>query len=307
MKVFHINNDKLNVLNEKKINLEKDIQSLIEKNLKVIYNIEFIASEFTIKNRRIDTLAYDPETNSFIIIEYKRDRSKSVVDQGYAYLYLLSEYKADFVLLFNKVKKDNRGINDFDWSQSRIIFIAKTFMDYSKEATSFRDVPFELWEASIFDKGILVLEKVKRIKSSTSINVFTAKNKVQNKIEREIKVYDIDYHLSNKPNFIKDIFEQLREEILNIDENIEEKPVKTYIGYKLRGFIITALFFSKSRISFYLFKHKKDYDDPKNILKDVPEGMCGFSINSIEDVPYAIHLIKQSYKHVVKHLKNKGR
>ncbi len=41
----------------------------------------FVKSEFTIKNKRIDTLAYDKQTKAFIIIEYKRDKNFIVVDQ----------------------------------------------------------------------------------------------------------------------------------------------------------------------------------------------------------------------------------
>jgi hypothetical protein len=41
-----------------------------------------VKSEFTIKNKRIVTLAYDPQACAFIIIEYKRDKNISVVDQS---------------------------------------------------------------------------------------------------------------------------------------------------------------------------------------------------------------------------------
>ena len=42
---------------------------------------ELIKSEFALNNLRIDTLAYDNENSSFVIIEYKRDRNFSVIDQ----------------------------------------------------------------------------------------------------------------------------------------------------------------------------------------------------------------------------------
>jgi RecB family endonuclease NucS len=48
-----------------------------------------VKSEFTIKNKRIDTLAYDPQACAFIIIEYKRDKNISVVGQGFTYLRLM--------------------------------------------------------------------------------------------------------------------------------------------------------------------------------------------------------------------------
>ena len=68
---------------------EKEIQSIVESNLKAIFDLEFIATEFPVNNFRLDTLAFDRENNSFVIIEYKNSHSYSVVDQGYTYLSLL--------------------------------------------------------------------------------------------------------------------------------------------------------------------------------------------------------------------------
>ena len=68
----------LKAIKEKPFKLEKDIQQVFEKNLGTIMGLELVKSEFSIKNRRIDTLAYDPEAHAFIIIEYKRDKNYSV-------------------------------------------------------------------------------------------------------------------------------------------------------------------------------------------------------------------------------------
>ena len=69
--------------------------------------IFFIRSEFSIKNSRIDTLAFDPETQAFVIIEYKRQQNSSVVDQGISYLNLMLEYKADFIVEYNEKQKSH--------------------------------------------------------------------------------------------------------------------------------------------------------------------------------------------------------
>lgn len=299
MKVYKIEPDnKLIRLNEKKIKLEKNIQKLIENNLTLIFNLEFIDTEFPIKNRRIDTLAYDPETKSFIIIEYKRDRSKSVVDQGYAYIALLLEYQANFVLKYNEVKGTNKLINDFDWSQSKIIIIANKFLEYSKEAVVSR-MPFDLWEVSKFNYNTLILTKIEP-KYSISIDDVSAVFRKKRQIEKEVHVYDEEYHISKRPSLIRDLFKNLKEEILNIDENIEMKPVKLYIAFKINGSNFALLFILNKRIDVYLSKLKEQFDDPRKILEDVPESyqwgnICRFKCDSIEKIPYAINLIKQSY------------
>jgi RecB family endonuclease NucS len=62
----------LNQVKEKPFKLEKDIQNIFENNLQQVMGLELVKSEFTIKNKRIDTLAYDKQSKAFIIIEYKR-------------------------------------------------------------------------------------------------------------------------------------------------------------------------------------------------------------------------------------------
>ena len=298
MKVYKIEPDnKINRLNEKKIKLEKNIQNIIENNLNLIFGLEFIESEFSIKNRRIDTLAYDTETDSFVIIEYKRGKSKSIVDQGYAYYGLLLEYQANFVLKFNEIKRVNKLINDFDWSQSKIIFIANRFLEYSKEAVGSK-MPFELWEISKFEEDILTLTKVEPKYSISFEDV--SQIKPSGKKIKEVQVFDEEYHISKRPSLIRDLYENLKEEILNIDENIELKPVKLYITFKINGNNFTSLFIYNKRIDVYLNKLKEQFDDPQNILEDVPESykwgnISRFKCDSIEKIPYAINLIKQSY------------
>ena len=62
-------------------------------------------------------MAFDRQNNSFVIIEYKRDKNNSVFDQGITYLNLMLNYKADFVLEYNENMKNNLSRNKVDWSQ----------------------------------------------------------------------------------------------------------------------------------------------------------------------------------------------
>ena len=76
---------------------------------------------------RIDTLAFDIENKSFVIIKYKIDQSFSVIDQGYAYLGLLLNNKAEFILEYNENKGLSVKRDDVDWSQSKGIFVSPQF------------------------------------------------------------------------------------------------------------------------------------------------------------------------------------
>ena len=95
MPLFKIG-QQLDPIKESSFKLEREIQYLIEQNLKIVLRLDFIRSEFSLNNFRIDTLAFDRESKSFVIVEYKRDKTFSVIDQGYAYLSLMLNNKADF-------------------------------------------------------------------------------------------------------------------------------------------------------------------------------------------------------------------
>jgi hypothetical protein len=50
------------------IPIERDIQSLIETEMGVIYEIEFVSTELTVGEFRLDSLAIDEQSNSFGIV-----------------------------------------------------------------------------------------------------------------------------------------------------------------------------------------------------------------------------------------------
>jgi hypothetical protein len=63
---------------------------------------------------------------------------------------LLLNNKANFILLLSQKKNKLFKIDDIDWSQSRIIFIADSFTKYQQESINFKDLPIELWEMKQF-------------------------------------------------------------------------------------------------------------------------------------------------------------
>ena len=72
MDVYKISNqNKLEVVNNTSFETEKEIQNLIENNLEILFNLTFVKTEVVCEQFRFDTLCWDDENKSFIIIEYK--------------------------------------------------------------------------------------------------------------------------------------------------------------------------------------------------------------------------------------------
>jgi len=308
MPLFKINYQKLELINEKSINLERDIQRLTEQNLKKIFGLEFVCSEFNIQNFFIDTLAFDPEDKSFVIIEYKRNQSFSVIDQGFNYLSLMLNNKSDFILEYNEKMNKNLNKKDIDWSQSRVIFIARSFTSYQQGALGFKDLPIELWEVKLYENNLILYNHLKPLTAQESIKNIKGAKEIE-RVSREIKTYDIEFHRNKADEKTKELFDELRKRIFALAENITEHPQKFYIGYKIdSGYInFSAIEVYKSKLQVAILIPSKKLKDPKKLTKSFPKSygwaknLKKFVIKDTKDLQYAMTLIEQSYNY------NKGR
>lgn len=302
MPTFKINNTNLAQIKEVSLDFERDLQKITEDNLEAIFGLDFVSSEFSLHQFRIDTLAFDKETQSFVIIEYKRDKNFSVIDQGYAYLALMINNKADFILEYNEKKKENVKREDVDWSQSRVLFLANSFTSYQQNAINFKDLPIELWEVKKFDNQTILYNQLKSTDVKESIKTISKSKTIEN-VNREVKKYSIDDHFKSGWENTRELFEEIRNKILDIDARIEEKVNKYYIGYKIGAFNICAIHAYKSKLELHLVRvDKEDLKDPDNKIFKIPweergwGKLCGYLITSSADIDYALFLVKQVYE-----------
>jgi len=301
MPLFSIKNDKLERVKEVPFKSErKDIQRITESSLKEVFGFEFVKSELELGNLRIDTLAFDNENKSFIIIEYKIDQSFSVIDQGYAYLGLLLNNKADFILEYNERKSQSLKRGDVDWSQSKVLFVSPQFTKYQKQAINFRDLPIELWEISKFANGTLLFNQLKSPETSESITKVSPRSDIVQKVSREIKVYREEDHLNGLPGEIVELYQELKDRVLGLGENIEVRPRKKYVGFVASSNFVDV-HPQKSQLKLWINMMKGELDDPKKVARDVSSighwgnGDYEVIVKSADDLYYLMSLIKQSY------------
>ncbi len=299
MKIYQSNGNALRIIKENPFKLEREIQSVFEANLESIMDLELVKSEFTIKNKRIDTLSYDPSSKAFIIIEYKRNKNVSVVDQGFTYLSLMLENKADFIVEYNETLNGNLQRNDIDWSQTRVIFVSTSFTENQKTATNFKDIAIELWEVKRYENGLVSINEIKKSKSAESIKPITAANTDLQRVTREIKVYTEDEHLINKTDEIKELYETFRDAILNLADDIELEPKLDYIAFK-KGSNIVDICVQRKGLKLWINLRKDKLDDPKHLMRDVSSighwgnGDYEIVVKNTDNIEYILSLIKQA-------------
>ncbi len=285
--------------------LEKHMQALTENNLESVFWLEFIVTEFQLNNLRIDSLAFDNESNSFVIIEYKRWNSYSVIDQWMSYLSLMLNNKADFVQELSRKRNKFIDTKSIDWSQSKVIIIADSFNRYQKESINFKDLAIELWELKNFNDWTIVFNPIKASNISESIKTVTKfETKEFENISKEIKTYTIEDHFKEDWDNSRELYEELRERIMSLDTRIEEKAVSPYIWYKIWNKVAISIKIQKSKIVLELLRVKpKDLNDPENKTKEVEGAMrmwnkdvTNYNINNRDDIDYWIMLAKQVLK-----------
>ena len=306
MPIYKQSGKKLIPIKEKKVGLEKTIQNLVEENLSEVFGLSLVSSELPLNNLRIDTLAFDEETKSFVVVEYKRGRSFTVIDQGYAYLALLLNNKADFVLEYNEKCKKSLKKDDVDWSQSRVIFVAQSFTKYQQKAIGFQDLPIELWEAKKYDEDLVSFNQIRASEKSESIKTI-ARNKDIKRVSREIKQYSVADHIKPHWGKAKELFEEFSQRVLGIDSRFEIHPVKHYIGFKIENKVVFNIKIRASKLLVELYRVRPD--DLKDLEKRTRyrkksfeyygKHVTQFDVKDEDDIDYAMSLVKQVYNKFV--------
>lgn len=300
MFVLSQNKNQLSELKEKPFKLEKEIQLLFENNMEILTGLKYIKSEFTIKNSRIDTLAFDMESKAFVIIEYKRERNYSIIDQGVSYLNLMLEYKADFIVEYNETQKHSIKRNEVDWSQSRIIFVSPFFTEFQKQSSNFKDLAIELWEIKRYENNSLIINPIKKSKSAPSIKqIQSDRNSKISKVTNAIKVFTEEDHLDHKSEEVKELYEMYKNAILNLPANIETEPKKLYITFK-KDKNIADIVLLKKGLKIFINKKSGELDDPKKLTRDVSKvghwgnGDYELIVEDTHNLEYIMSLIKQA-------------
>ena len=298
MPIYQNTNNKLKEVEEKAFKLERDIQRVFEENLSTVMQLTLIKSEFTIKDRRIDTLAYDEQTNAFVSMEYKRDKNLSVFDQGITYLGLMLANKADFVIEYNEQHKKNIKRDEVDWTQSRIVFVSTSFSEYQISAANFKDFAIELWEVKQYEDNLISINPIKKTKTAPSIKPVTQQSETYKKVTDEIKVYTEEDLFVFGSDETVELYQKFRDAILNLADGIEVKPLKSYIAFK-KDTNIACMYIKKNQIKIWVGAKWGVIDDAKGIARNVADighwgtGDYEIQVTDDKDLEYIMSLIKQ--------------
>lgn len=312
--VFKIESEQLTKLNQTSFDSEKMLQTLIEKNLGIVFDgLEFLSTEFQIKDLRPDSVAFDTEKNSFVIIEYKNVKNKQVLDQGATYYRLLKEHKGDFVLLYNRLKNRQHEIEYFNWDEPYVIFLSPEFTKYQIGATGI-GLPVRLYQIHQFDEGIITIERMGEIATehtrfSPSEDATKTKSYVRLDEYDEEKYLNGEYKTGNSSPETLELYFKIKKRLLETFEDLEPRQRKAYMGFysKNNDACICTLDVGKSKIKItYATTVKKNILSPSEFVRDVENiGVYGVGhyqseIKNEDDVERSLQYVQKVYDYKIK-------
>jgi len=306
MPLFNVNDRNISPIKSRNFNTEKDLQSLVERNLEELFNCRFVATEFSTGAThagRIDTLALS-EDNNPVIIEYKKVESSELVNQSLYYLSWLNDHRGDFQVAAQKAL----GVNvEIDWGSIRVICLAPNYRKFDLHAVQVMGANIELWKYRLFDNSTLYLEEVFRRALALSdmsddgspLSGLTPGKKAA--ITRTTSTYTVEEHFADMPNNIQSLANAVREFVLGLDSTIEEAPKKYYIAYKIAQNIV-CMELQRSAVILWVKLDPSKLGALPSIARDVRTighygtGNLELSISTEADLEVAWPYIEQAYR-----------
>jgi predicted transport protein len=270
---------------------ERELQRFVEANLEELLGVRLVASEFTTGERhagRIDTLGLD-EAGNPVVIEYKWDRSDSVINQGLFYLDWLFDHRGDYELAAQKSLGADVHIS---WATPRLILIASSYTKFDTYAVNQRGASVELLRYQCYAKDVFVLERVGE-------PLDTKPPKVAREKPMPDGEYGLDFHRAKTSDDLWKAFLDLRQKLLALEGVKERADQKSQITYRTtRSF--AALDFKRGFIR-CLFKGDESIADPQHRTKDILSYGWGYrwvvDLRSRDDIDYIFGLLGAAYDH----------
>ena len=210
------------------VTLEKELQTVIEKNMDTFFGVTFLKSEYSITNGRIDSLGLD-ENYSPVIFEYKRSTNENVINQGLYYLDWLLDHKADFQLLVMKVLGVEES-NMIDWSYPCVICIASDFTRYDEHAVNQMQRNIKLVRYKKFGKDLILFEHLNAPKVIKSTIDFESVLSPSEKVTYSNYTFTERYNKADK--IIQTLYLTIKDYILSLGDDVSDYQMKYYVAFK---------------------------------------------------------------------------
>ena len=296
LKLFQTQSSTLCELESSSAPLERGLQTVFENNLETLLGVRFLASEYaTSHGGRMDTLGID-ENSYPVIIEYKRDRSENIINQGLFYLDWLMDHRGDFEILVRD-RFGTETATQIEWSAPRLICIAADFTKYDTHAVKQMSRNIELVRYKRFGNDLLLLELLTAVSAAPqTVDPVTGVTKVT-------KYKTVLEMISDASPDLANLYSDLENFLLGLGDDVSKKALNYYIAFRrLKNFACIEVKTSLDVLRLYLKIDPDTITLEEGFTRDVRKvghfgtGDLEVTLKSHEDFERAKPLIVQSYE-----------
>lgn len=296
LKLFQIKNKSVAEIEGLAVALERNLQNTFERNLETLLGVQFLASEYATSRGRMDTIGID-ENRCPVIIEYKRDRSDNVINQGLFYLDWLMDHRGDFELLV----RDECGKSTADkieWGYPRLICIATDFTKYDIDAVNQMGRNIELIRYRKFGNDLLLLELLTAASAESTSKFKPVTGTTKSGIYKTISEV-----IDESGDELKNLYSDIDNFLMNLGDDVSKKILKFYFVYRrIKNFVCGELRTKRGAVLLYLKVDPKKIKLEKGFTRDVitvghyGTGDLEVTIKTYDDFEKAKPLIIMSYE-----------
>ena len=298
LKLFQTNAGTMSELESSAAPLEKGLQTQFEKNLDTLLGVRFLASEYaTTHGGRMDTLGID-ENGYPVIIEYKRDRSENVINQGLFYLDWLMDHRGDFEILVRD-RYGKEAAEAIEWSAPRLICIAADFTKYDEHAVKQMGRNIELVRYRKFGDDLLLLELLTAVSAATSTSTtMPARNGSRPRKDKTVSEY-----MQDMGPELAELFADAETYLLARGDDVTKKVTQFYLAYRrIKNFACVEVRPTLNQLKMFLKLDPDMVELEEGFSRDVRKighfgtGDLELTIGSHDDLERAKPLILRSYE-----------
>lgn len=265
---------------------ERSIQDMIGNNVKVVFpGYEHVKQEFALKSNRIDTVAFNAKTKSFMFIEYKKGKSADVVNQAMEYLGTVNENRGEFLHQYGNVSGKLYRKNDIAWNKNKAVVISPDFTKRDCSTVKASIYTIELHRITKYEGGIMLLDRI----DDQGVDSNGAPENVPSGEEE---------HLKRASDTTRNLYTSLKSEVGGVVPGlcVEPKKIDVKMLNKNGKKICVVRVQQRSLRLYYSTDRLKISQKDRGFVKDAGSGKYVSKIEKEEDVARAIRYIKQVYK-----------
>ena len=291
IKLFRVG-AKVEELKSSAVDLEKKLQTLIERNMEKFFNVKFLASEYIIPEGRMDSVGID-ENNAPVIFEYKRSKDENVISQGLFYMAWLMEHKDSFVVLAQERQHKKIAKDEIAWNGARVICVANDFTKFDQGAIKQMNANISLYRYRMFGSELLYLERMDE-------HDVSSKRRLERGAASSSQQQTFSAKLASTSGSIREIYENIENFIMSFGDDITQTALKYYTAFRKSSNFVCAEVFT-DHVILHLKLEPKKFPFEKGFSRDVTKighygtGNVQLRLKTISDFEKAKPFMRQAY------------